>query len=243
LPHCPRQAAEDGANRAQSKEVATRTGGTVDSASKDVLFSQKRVICVRTIVLTLFSTCLLAQTQLAETTGFSTEERVRLYVYRTYSWQRMTWLGADVAFDQLVGNSRQWGQGPSSFANRYASCFGGRVAHNSIELGAGILFKEDTRYKPSNERTFIKRLRFAFTNTFLAQTDGGNRRFAYSRLAATVGGTLVASTWHPERRSPQDLMQTIGTGYLGHLQNSLLTEFTPDMVRAGQKMRARFFGR
>jgi len=201
------------------------------------------VICVRTIVLTLFSTCLLAQTQLAETTGFSTEERVRLYVYRTYSWQRMTWLGADVAFDQLVGNSRQWGQGPSSFANRYASCFGGRVAHNSIELGAGILFKEDTRYKPSNERTFIKRLRFAFTNTFLAQTDGGNRRFAYSRLAATVGGTLVASTWHPERRSPQDLMQTIGTGYLGHLQNSLLTEFTPDMVRAGQKMRARFFGR
>jgi hypothetical protein len=174
---------------------------------------------------------------------FPIEERWRHYVHRTYSWQRMAMLGVDSVFDQFMREPREWGRGPASYGYRYGSGFGRRFVRNSIELGAGIALKEDTRFRPSGEKGLLRRIRYASTNAFLARGPDGERTFAYSRLAATVGAPLIASTWHPCHRSPGHYAESVGFGYLGHLQNSLLTEFSPDMIRLGKRVRARFLGR
>jgi hypothetical protein len=188
--------------------------------------------------------CLLGQTPPDEADpGFSLEQRLQSYVYRTYSWQRLSMLGADSAADHLVFDPRAWDRGPDGFACRYASSFGGRIVRNSIELGTGILFHEDVRFKASGKESFPARLRFAAFGALLGEDGQGNRRFAYSRLAATVGGILICSTWHPHPHPYQRFAEGIADSYFSHLQNSLMTEFSPDMVRFGRKMRVRVLGK
>jgi hypothetical protein len=175
--------------------------------------------------------------------AFSLEDRMKHYVHRTYSWQRMAILGVDSAFEQVTREPREWGRGPAGFGYRYGSGFGRRLVRNSIELGAGIALREDTRFHPSQEKGLWRRIRYASLNSLMARTDAGGRTFSYARLSATVGGPLIASTWHPCRRSPSHFAESVGFGYLSHLQNSLLTEFSPDMIRLGKRVRLRLMGR
>ncbi len=175
--------------------------------------------------------------------GYSRDERLRNYLYRTYSWQRMATLGADSAIDHLLFDPRGWNRGPDGFACRYASSFGSRIVRNSIELGSGILLREDTRFHTSHERSFLTRLRFATTGAVLVQGPGGNRRFAFSRLAATVGGVVVCSTWRPRGHLYENFAANIADSYFSHWQNSMLTEFTPDLIRFGKRVRARLVER
>lgn len=155
----------------------------------------------------------------------------------------MTLLGADTAVDQLLDASREWQPGASGFHVRYTSSFGERIVRNSIELGAGMALGEDTRFRPSHKGSIGSRLGFAASSAVLARNGEGRRGFSYARLAATVGGTLITSVWRPCANSPQHYMGEIGFGYLGHLQNSLLTEFSPDLLRLGRRVRSAIFKR
>jgi hypothetical protein len=174
---------------------------------------------------------------------FSINDRWQYYVQRTYSWERLALLGADASFDHMFRQPWQWRRTSRGFLYRYGSGFGRRTVRNSIELGAGIVLREDTRFQPSGEQAIPKRLQFAATNALLARKAGGHRGFAYSRLAAAAGGFLVASTWHPWRRSPEHFAESIGYSYLGHLEESLFTEFSPDMIRIGKRVRLRILGK
>jgi len=200
-----------------------------------------RVIFVSVVLLLLFGSAAFAQAQPSK--QFPIEERWRHYVNRTYSWQQMALLGLDTTFDHALQEPHEWGRSPESLTYRYSSNFGRRVVQNSIELGAGILLREDTRFAPSQKEGFLRRVGMAATGAVMAQNERGNRRFSYARLAATAGALLVTSTWHPCGRSPEHLLGRVGDSYLGHLQNSLLTEFSPDMRRFGKKVGAHFFGR
>lgn len=196
--------------------------------------------------LIIFAACAIsvyAQGPTGGAAAFPLDERVRHYVHRTYSWQRMSLLGADTVVDQLFGEPREWGRGPSSFMYRYSSGFGRRIVRNSIELGVGIALKEDTRFTPSSETSLLRRIQAASTRSLTSPDEHGGRKFAYSRLAATVGGVLIASTWHPCERTPGHFMGSIAFGYVGHLQNSLLSEFSPDMIRVGKKVRLKLLHR
>ena len=195
-------------------------------------------------VLALYGIGLFAQSQTdAKSSEYSVDERVRYYLYRTYSWQRLTMLGADSALDHLVFDPHAWSRGPEGFACRYTSSFAGRIVRNSIELTSGILLHEDTRLRSSHERSFLGRLRFATAGAVLADGPDGNRRFAFSRLAATAGGVLICSTWRPRRHLYQNLGEDIADSYFSHWQNSMLTEFSPDMIRFGKKVRLKILGR
>jgi hypothetical protein len=194
--------------------------------------------------LALYGIGALAQSQPDESaSAYTVDARVRYYLYRTYSWQRMAGLGVDSALDHLVFDPHAWDRGADGFACRYSSSFGGRVVRNSIELGTGILFHEDTRFRESRERTFFARLRFATAGAVLAYGPEGERRFAFSRLAATTGGILICSTWRPRRNLYGKLAGNIADSYFSHWQNSMLTEFSPDMVRFGKRVRLKVLGK
>ena len=175
--------------------------------------------------------------------GFSTQERLKLYVQRTYSWQRMTLLGVDTAIDHVFFRSREWKPDAPGFFQRYGSSFGQRVVRNSLELGAGIALGEDTRFQPSHKAGLASRLSFAASNAVLARHDSGSRGFSYARLAAAVGGTVLSSAWRPCRISPAHYANEISSFYLSSLQNSLLTEFTPDLLRLGKRVHAATLGK
>lgn len=191
------------------------------------------------LVFLLFAAPALAQTA----QPVSTEERLRYYVHRTYGWERIALMGADTVLDQVLKEPREWGREPQDFAYRYSSRFGRRIVRNSIELGAGILFREDTRLRPSGKRGFWERFRYASTNAFLAPRGDGHRTFSYARLASTTGGILIPSTWQPCERTPERYLMRMGNAYFSHWQNSLLTEFSPDLLQFGKKVRAKVFGR
>jgi hypothetical protein len=203
-----------------------------------------RVILVRILIVVCLASAAYGQPVAGPSdTSFRVDERIHYFLHRTFSLQRLALLGVDTAIDHLLESPSAWGRAPESFTYRYSSSFGKRMVRNSIELGAGIALGEDTRFRQSQERGFVKRVRFAATSTLLARHADGNRGFAYSRLAATTGGILISSSWYPCRRSPHYYAEQVGYAYLDHLQNSLLTEFSPDMIRLGKRVRSRIFGK
>lgn len=169
--------------------------------------------------------------QQAPAPNMSWDERLGYFTQRTFAWQRLGLMAGDTAFEHLLGEPREWGRDPHTFANRYSARFGKRLVRNSIELGAGALFREDIRYQPSGMTGFGRRLRFALLQSVLA-ADGG---FAYSRLAGNAGAVLVSSNWYPGGFTGRRAVEGIAFGFLGQLENSLLTEFSPDLKTMGRR--------
>src|SRR5437764_10442634 len=50
---------------------------------------------------------------------FSNSQRIQYFIQRTFSWQKMTMLGAESAFDHATGGAAKWGGGPFGIASRY----------------------------------------------------------------------------------------------------------------------------
>jgi hypothetical protein len=171
---------------------------------------------------------------------FGWPERLDHYLYRTYSWQRMVSLAGDTAFDHLLFKSEEWTRGPQGFTHHYGLSVSKRIVRNSIELGAGALFDEDIRFTASHARGLRKRLWRSVAQVFVTAHKQG-AGMAYSRLAGTAGGALIIATWQPGSLSASRFFADLGSGYLGHLQNSLLAEFEPDLKAVGRNLKRRLF--
>ena len=128
-----------------------------------------------------------AQAPPSATPRYEWKDRWSYYLHRTYSWQRMSLLAADTAFDHLMGEPGEWARDPECYAWRYGSAFGHRVVRNTIELGAGAALGEDARFRLSQAAGFRARVRYAAIQAF-AGYRGERRVFAYSRLAGAIGG-------------------------------------------------------
>src|SRR3954463_8221289 len=115
----------------------------------------------------------------AQSEAFTKQDRLNDYLQRTYSWERMTMLGADTLLDQFVfRNPHEWAGHASDFALRYSSSFGRRVVRNTIEMTAGIAFGEDTRFRPSGQSSLLRRIEFAVAGSVVAWDHHGHRQFA-----------------------------------------------------------------
>jgi hypothetical protein len=178
----------------------------------------------------------------SQAASFSFDQRARHYVHRTYSWQRMITLGVDSGFDHLLEDPREWGQGPEAFGYRYAAGFAKRVVRNSIELGLGAALREDTRFQPSQRNGLRNRIRYATLHAFTAVHPDGEVGPAYSRFGAMICGALIGYSWYPRPLTAPDFFQGIAFGTIGHLQNSFLTEFAPDMKNFGKRIRRKVTG-
>jgi hypothetical protein len=152
-------------------------------------------------------------------------------------------LAVDTGFAHLLRDPNYWARGPNDFGCRYGSAFGTRVMRNSIELLAGAALHEDARFKPSGQAGFSRRLKYAFKNALLATDGEGRKRLAYSRLGGTAGGILIVSAWSPRPLTAPQFFEDFGFGLVGHLENSLLTEFTPDMKKVGTNLRHKILKR
>lgn len=174
---------------------------------------------------------------------FTPAQRVQYYLHRTYDWQRMSLLVADTGLGHLLAAPDAWGRGTDRFARCYGSAFGRRVVSNSIELGAGMVLREDSRYRPSRGKSFTGRLRYAAVHSLLASVPGGNLRPAYSRVAAAAGTELIVAVWSPYPVSAASVLQGTAFTLLGAVENSYLSEFEPDLKQFARRLRDRLLRR
>ncbi|HWB96755.1 MAG TPA: hypothetical protein VG672_08640 [Bryobacteraceae bacterium] len=170
-------------------------------------------------------------------------ERWGHYLYRTYSWQRMSLLGADSLVDHVLLDPAAFDRGPGGYWCRYSSGFGRRIVRNSIEFGAGFVLREDLRYRRSPDRGILARLRMATTSAVLAYDPAGGQHFAWSRLAANTGASMISASWQPYRNGTGRVAGNFAWSYVGQIENNLLSEFAPDILHLGKKVRTRFFRR
>lgn len=168
---------------------------------------------------------------------FGWSERFSYYVQSTYSWQQMGLLAVDAGFDHLLRDPKYWAREPNDYGCRYGSSFGKRIVQNSVELLAGAALHEDARFEPSGEKGLGKRLRYALTHALLATGGDGIERPAYSRFAGAAGGILLVSAWSPQPLTAPQFFEDFGFSVAGQFENSVLTEFSPDMKRIGNKLR------
>jgi hypothetical protein len=166
----------------------------------------------------------------------TTSERFQDYLSRTYGWQKMSWLAVDTGIDHLLHES-EWGRGIDGYGCRYASGFGRRLINNSVEFGAVLVLRQDTRFRRSHRTGIFPRIRYAATHAFLATNEQGEVEPAYARFAGITGGALIAPAWRKHTLSAAGFGQDLAFSSLDQVQNSLLTEFSPDLQRLGVAIR------
>jgi hypothetical protein len=161
-------------------------------------------------------------------------DRFQYYLERTYSWQKMSSLAVDTAIDHLTGRP-EWGRGMGGYSCQYASGFGRRLISNTAEFGATVLFRQDTRFRPSHQSGFVPRIKYAAIHAFLATGEDGRTEVAYARFAGIAGGALIAPAWHRHTLSGGEFFPDVASSMLDQVQNSFLTEFSPDMSKLGRR--------
>ena len=162
--------------------------------------------------------------------------RVRDYVFRTYTDPaRLGWLLIDSAKDTWWKEPRQWDQSPERYSCRVASAWGRRIVRNTLQLGVEAALHEDSRYRPSNEQGFRKRIWFAISRSVLAYGPNGTTELAYGRIVAGVSAAAISSTWHPQSIGAASLLSGIGGSAVDRAGNNLLTEFQPELLHFGKK--------
>ena len=176
---------------------------------------------------------LIAAAQLsAQTDSPSWSERWDQYVERTYSWKRIGEVAAETAFDQSF-QLRKCGRPPYCFPRDFGGALAMRTTRTTIELGVGALLHEDVRRSPSNQLGFRRRFVYAVVHASLAN---GTNHPAYARFAGTLGGAAVSSAWRDRPISADRMAEGFGWSLVADVEDSLWTEFEPDVKRVGKRI-------
>jgi hypothetical protein len=162
----------------------------------------------------------------------SPHRKVVLYVNRTFSVRAL--LGASYAagIAQWRGTPREWGAGLRGYGRRDAAAYGGGVIRHTAEFGFGELLHEDPRFERSSRNGLVPRTEDALRTAFIAQTDDGGHRVAWSRALAAIATGFAVNSWEPRRmHSTHHALMLSLAGALSYPTASVTQEFTPDIRR------------
>jgi hypothetical protein len=166
-------------------------------------------------------------------------ERFKYYVDRTYGWQQMGGTAVSTGIDYMIARP-EWGRGIGGFSSSYASSFGRRVVTNSAEFGAASALREDIRFRPSRRIGFVPRLKYATAHAFLAYGPSNQVEPGYARFVGITGVALIEPTWHPAGLTGASFGKNVGLRSLDQVEQSMLTEFGPDLKRLSQRLRKKY---
>lgn len=161
---------------------------------------------------------------------FDFAEQKKYYLRRTYCFDRLFTLAAEVAFNNyLQGGGKRWGRSGSNYVVSTTHAFGQRVIANTTELFVGQIIGDDARYQRSTETKFLSRATHAFVGAFTARDRNGNTRPAWSRYIATGTGAFVSNQQLPYPKSAGNVAWSFGLGLTDKLGSTFLDEFGPDI--------------
>jgi len=94
----------------------------------------------------------------------------------------------------------------------------------------GVIWKEDPRYFPSQNRAFGARVKHVIATTFTAPGSGGHYRPAYARFAANAGNNFLSNLWRVESENKaSDAAIRMIWGVTGRMGANAFAEFWPDV--------------
>jgi hypothetical protein len=156
------------------------------------------------------------------------------YVERTYGWKNVGMVALDSAVEQSF-QLNKCGRPPYCLPHHVGGSLVRRTARTSVELGFGALLKEDLVRRPSNLPGFRQRVWFALTHAALARGPDGEWRPAYSRYIGSLAAVTVSSSWNGRALTTGRIGSSFGWTASSYFQDSLLSEFEPDLTRMGRR--------
>jgi hypothetical protein len=175
-------------------------------------------------------------TTLIKRPWLSANERLRLYLKRTYGPISIVQSAAGAGISQWRGAPKEWKQAAEAYGDRFGNSYAEHVIRGTMEYGASAMLREDNRYVPSLDTGFWKRTRHAIASTFVARNDGGHEHFAYSRFGSALGAAFISRIWQPpSRNSAGDGVYSFGITMANGIGWDVLREFWPDIRRRFKK--------
>lgn len=160
----------------------------------------------------------------------SQQERVRLYLTRTYGMGSTLGAAAAGGFEQLINTPNEWRQGSQGYRNRFASSYATHVIQRTIEYGASALLSEDNRYRRSLETGCWRRSKHAITGAFSSTDEAGRQHLSYSLVGSAAATAFIRRTWQPASTGGVgDAVASFGFGIGAHVGQNVFREFWPDL--------------
>ena len=127
----------------------------------------------------------------------SVNEKFQIRVIETVSIRGILGSAVGAGIAQWADVPGEWGGGMKGFGLRYGSSFGNAVSRQVLAFSLDSALHEDSRYFPSNERNFAKRVMNVTKQVLIAKKDDGSATFAYSRVFSAFGAGQLVNTWQP----------------------------------------------
>ncbi len=127
--------------------------------------------------------------------------------------------------------SKLTAHGFGAYGNHVAENLARRTIQQSIEFGAASLLQQEEAFTSSHEQQTGRRIRSALYHSFFVPGRNGDE-FAFPRLAAAVGTSLIVSEWHPwqqEKTNPWLQTAAILSKYIAR---SFYKEYKPEVKMA-----------
>jgi hypothetical protein len=129
------------------------------------------------------------------------------YVKHTFGKTALARASAGAAVQQLRNSPREWGSGAAGFGKRVGSALGGHIIKGTIEFAVAGVRHEELGYRPSGQRRFKSRLKYALLSTVVThKTTTGRRTVAAGRISGALGSGLASRLWQPAR------LRTVSSG-------------------------------
>ncbi len=167
-------------------------------------------------------------------TPLTANERLRLYLKRTYGPISIIQSVAGAGISQWRGAPKEWKQ--EAHGDRFGNSYARHVIREALEYGASAMLHEDNRYVPSLDTGFWKGSRHAIASTFVTRNDGWHEHFAYSRFGSALGAAFISRIWQPPSRSGAgDGVNSFGITMANDIGWNVLRQLWPDMRRGFEK--------
>lgn len=133
-----------------------------------------------------------------------------------------------------ANSPREYGGTWNGFGRRIGSKYATGLVSNSIEAGAGFLWREDPRYRPLGSGSGGSRLSHALKMSVMTEpaSGGGALRPAYATYLGVVSGNVISNRWRPpSESSASDTALRIGFAFARRAGSNVLQEFWPELSR------------
>jgi len=162
----------------------------------------------------------------------SVEEKLRYDGRHLFDVDNVVYAGIGASIDYWRDRPSEWGDAPSSFAERYASHLGQYLVQRSIMFPVQAIDNEDPRYFRSKSSSYKGRFRDAFLHTIWRHNDRGGMMPAYSEFLGDYGAAAVSRMWWPQRFHTGSAIFFAGSSTLAvDAGINVLHEFAPDLKR------------
>jgi hypothetical protein len=163
----------------------------------------------------------------------STDERVDWFLKRTTGRGALLRTAVSTGLATWKDSPKEWNRDADGIAQQFASRQARRTINYSVQLGIGLLLKDDPRYYRAPEKGVGGRLKNAFISAFTVRDATGGRAPAYGRFAGIAASNAITKTWMPPSRNSWADVAACTGGQIGtQIGFNLFKEFWPDIKRA-----------